>query len=99
MAGGGRRTQFDELEDEVLRWCTEWDDADEAVYVAAKTSMLELAELKLELEELRTRLHTGGREPKRRQRTHAAHHLRLLEDWFGVPADPIDGVEQETPNA
>ena len=58
MAGGGRRTQFDELEDEVLGWCTEWDDADEAVYVAAKTSMLELAELKLELEELRTRLQT-----------------------------------------
>ena len=78
MGDQGPRTEFDELEDELLKWITEWDEADDAVYAAAKASMIKLAKLKLELEELRTRLNTGGRQPKRLKRSHASHHLRSL---------------------
>ena len=86
MDGREDRTEFDDLEDELLKWVTEWDEADEAVYAAAKASMIKLAKLKLEQLELESRLNSGGRKRRRKQRSHASHHLRLLEDWIGIPA-------------
>ena len=34
MDGLFDRTAFDNLEDEVLKWASEWDEADDAVYAA-----------------------------------------------------------------
>ena len=39
VAGQVPRTDFDDLEDELLKWATEWDEGDDVVYAAAKASM------------------------------------------------------------
>ena len=96
MEGMDDRTPFDELEDEVQRWATEWDESDDALYIAAKASMRKLRGLKREKLALQTRLETGGRRRRRSQRSHEDHHKRMLEDMYGVPAFDADGVVHES---
>ena len=99
MADLGDRNEYEGLEDEVLKWATEWDEADDAVYAAARASYMKLARLKREKIALQTRLATGGRKRRRPQRTHAEHHMRLIDDWFGKPAFTVDGVVHESQQA
>ena len=99
MEGLFERTAFDDLEDEVLKWALEWDQADDAVYAAAKASMIKLARLRKEQIALQSRLLTGGRKRPRPQRSHAEHHARLLEDMFGKPAFTTDGIVHESQQA
>ena len=35
-----QRNEYEGLEDEVLKWATEWDEADDAVYAGAKVPVL-----------------------------------------------------------
>ena len=58
MAGLGARTEFDDLEDELLKWVTEWDEANDALYVVARASYIKLARLKREKMALLTRIAT-----------------------------------------
>ena len=95
MAGQESTTKFEELEKELLKWIQEWDEGDDVVYVAANASTIKLAKLKEELAGLRSRLVTGGRKRKKPQRSHAEHHARLIEDWFGTPEVSVDGVVHE----
>ena len=55
MAGLGGRTQFDNLEDESLKWTTEWEFCNNAMYAAAKASIIKLARLNREKIALLTR--------------------------------------------
>ena len=48
---------------------------------------------------LQTRLATGCRKRRRKHRSHAEHHQRLLEDWFGLPAFTENCVEHESKEA
>ena len=55
MAGLGARTEFDDSEDELLSWATDWDEGDDAVYAAPKASITKLARLRREKIALLTR--------------------------------------------
>ena len=96
MEGLDDRTPFDDLEDEVQKWATEWDESDDALYAAAKASMKKLARLKREKIALQKRLESGGRKRRRLQRPHAEHHKRMLDDMYGQPAFSADGVVHES---
>ena len=95
MDGDESTDEFEELEEELLRWIQELDEGDDAIYAAARASTQKLAELKEELAILRSRLLTGGRKRKKLQRSHAEHHARLIDDWFGTEDVIIDGVVHE----
>ena len=95
MDGDESTDEFEELEEELLRWIQEIDEGDDALYAAARASTKKLKELKEKLARLRSRLLTGGRKRKKPQRSHAEHHARLIEDWFGTPEVTIDGVVHE----
>ena len=95
MADLGAFDAFESLEDEYAKWATGWDEADDAIYAAAKKAWLKLVRVKREKLFLLERLATGGRTRKRPQRTHAEHHKRLIDDFFGSPAFTADGVVYE----
>ena len=71
------------------------DEGDDALYAAARAFTNKLAQLKEELAKLRSRLVTEGRKRKKPQRSHAEHHARLIDDWFGTPEVIIYGVVHE----
>lgn len=95
MADLGATDAFESLEDEYAKWATGWDEADDAIYAAARKAWLKLARIKREKLELLERLATGGRNRRRPQRSHAEHHKRLIDDFFGSPAFTADGVVYE----
>ena len=83
MADLGATDAFESLEDEYAKWATGWDEADDAIYAASRKAWLKLARIKREKIALLKRLNTGGRIRKRPQRSHAEHHKRLIDDFFG----------------
>ena len=72
MAGLGGRTEFDDLEDELLRWATEWDEADAACMQLL--AYIKLARLKGEKIALLTRIAMGGCKRNQDLRFHVEHH-------------------------
>ena len=92
MAGLGGRTAFDDLEDELLRCATVLDQADDALHAPV---YIKLARLKREKIALLTRINTGGHKRNRDQISHAEHHKRLVDDFFGTPAFTKDEVVHE----
>ena len=95
MADLGAIDSFETLEDEYADWATAWDEADDALYAAARKEYVKLARIKRVKFALLERIATGGRTRKRKKRTNAWHHQRLIDDFFGTPAFTEDGVVHE----
>ena len=68
MAGLEGRTQFDDLEDELLKWTTEWDFGDDAIYAAAKAARLN-----------RQKIALLTRYPRKRRRPLRSHAERTVD--------------------
>ena len=48
MANLGGRDEFEGLEEENMRWATEWDEADDAIHADARRIYLKLAKIRRE---------------------------------------------------
>ena len=92
MADLGAIDSFETLKDEYADWATAWDEADDALYTY---EYVKLARIKREKLAFLERIATGGRTRKRKKRTNAWHHQRLIDVFFGTPAFTEDGVVHE----
>ena len=64
MANLGGRDEFEDLEEENMRWATEWDEADDAIHADARRIYLKLAKIRREKRKLIESVHKGGRKRK-----------------------------------
>ena len=94
MANLGARDEFEAMEDENLRWATEWDEVDDMIYAAARREYIKRARVRRERKKLVQKLATGGRKRKKK-RSHTALHQKIIDDYLGMPAFTADGVVHE----
>ena len=80
------------METEALKQITEEDAADRVAYAEIRASYVRLCRIRREKAAIAERMKTGGRIRKRNHRSHAEHHQRIFDDYFGTPAVKEDGV-------
>ena len=98
MANLGGRDEFEDLEEENMRWATEWDEADDAIHADARRIYLKLAKIRREKRKLLESVHKGGRKRKQYS-SHAKFDHNIRSDYFGFPQFSEDGVVHEAVEA
>ena len=94
MANLGARDEFEAMEEDTMRWATQWDEVDDMIYAAARREYIQRARVRREKKKLVQKLARGGRRRKKR-RSHPALHQKILDDYFGTPAILKDRVVHE----